>query len=267
MDVLMRNHVNVLDGGPRPLMFGHGFGCDQRMWRRVAPRFAPAHRVVLFDYVGSGASDKAAYDSRRYRTLDGYAEDVVEVGEALGLRGAVFVGHSVSGMIGLKAALRAPGLFERVVLVAPSPRYLNDPATGYEGGFERDDVDGLLALMDQNWLGWASALSGMAVKEADLAEELRQSFCSTDPRTMREFAVATFLSDERATLPRVETPCLVVQCAHDDIAPVAVGEYLRDHLRGSTYRMLDATGHCPQMSHPDEVSALLATYLAEPARV
>lgn len=264
MDILQRNRVTVLGDGPRWMVFGHGFGCDQRMWRRVAPHFASTHRVVLFDYVGSGQSDRGAWDSRRYGSLDGYVDDVLEVCAALGVRSGVFVGHSVSGVIGLRASLRAPEAFERLALVAPSPRYLNDPATGYVGGFDRGDIDGLIDLMDQNWLGWASALSGAVTTDPTLGEEFRQSFCSTDPQTARVFAEVTFHADERALLPRVEAPCLVIQCAYDDIAPVAVGEYMRDHIRHATYRLVDVNGHAPQMSHPEVIEALLRAYVDAP---
>jgi sigma-B regulation protein RsbQ len=262
-DVLRRNNVRVSGRGTRPMLFAHGFGCDQRMWRLVAPAFEADHRVVLFDYVGSGGADASAYDAERYATLDGYAQDVLDVCEALDLRDAVFVGHSVSAMVGVLAARRAPERFARLVLVGPSPRYLND-APDYVGGFERADIDGLLETMDRNYLGWATGIAPAIMGNPDrpeLGEELTDSFCSTDPVVARRFAEATFLSDNRADLPHVRTPSLILQCSDDIIAPRAVGEYVHRSIPGSTLRVMRATGHCPHMSAPDETVALMREYL------
>jgi sigma-B regulation protein RsbQ len=261
--IQLRNHVTTFGHGPRTLLFANGFGCDQTIWRFVAPSFGGDHRVVLFDYVGSGRADASAYDPRRYGSLDGYARDLVEVAEALDLRDAVLVGHSIGCTVGIRAALEASGRFERLVLVCPSPRFLDDPPD-YVGGFQRSDVEGLLELMDRNYLGWAAAFSGMVVKEPELARELSDSFCSLDRRVANRFAQLTFLSDVRDDLPRVRQPCLVIQCARDDIAPTVVGEYVRDHLRRSKYVLLDAEGHCPHVSHPREVEARIREYLRTP---
>ncbi len=263
-DILKRNNVKVSGRGTRPMLFAHGFGCDQNMWRFVAPAFEDDYRVVLFDYVGSGKSDLRAYDPQRYSTLEGYAQDVLDVCAALRLREVVFVGHSVSSVVGLLASIEEPRLFSRVVMVGPSPCYINDPP-GYRGGFERADIEGLLELMERNYIGWANFLAPVVTKNPErpeLARELEESFCSTDPRVARRFAEATFLSDNRGDLPRVSVPSLIMQCAEDAIAPAEVGEYLARHLPHSTLRVLEATGHCPHMSHPEETIRAIREYLA-----
>jgi sigma-B regulation protein RsbQ len=257
--------VKVTGRGARPIVFAHGFGCDQNMWRFVAPAFEDEYRVVLFDYVGSGKSDMRAYDPQRYSTLDGYARDVLDVCRALGLSDAVFVGHSVSSVVGLLASIKEPRLFARLVLVGPSPRYVNDPPD-YRGGFERADIEGLLDLMDKNYIGWASFLAPVVVKNPErpeIARELEESFCSTDPRVARRFAETTFLSDNRGDLARVRVPSLIMQCSEDAIAPAEVGEYVSRNLPGSTFRQLEATGHCPHMSHPEETVRVIKEYLAD----
>lgn len=244
------------------MVFAHGFGCDQNMWRFVAPAFEAHYEVVLFDYVGSGHSDLGYYDPERYATLEGYARDVIEVLDALGLKNVIFVGHSVSSMIGMLAAAERPELFSDLVLVGPSPCYINDAE--YIGGFERKDIEGLLQMMEKNYIGWASFLAPVVMKNAErpeLSSELEESFCSTDPVIARRFAEATFLSDNRSDLRRVKTPALIMQCSEDMIAPECVGEYLHQHLENSNYRLLKATGHCPQMSHPEETIATIERYL------
>jgi sigma-B regulation protein RsbQ len=263
-DVLKRNNVKVSGRGERAMLFAHGFGCDQNMWRFVAPAFEDEYRVVLFDYVGAGKSDPRAYDPARYSTLDGYARDVLEVCGALRLEDVVFVGHSVSSVVGLLASIEEPHLFSRLVLVGPSPRYVNDPPD-YVGGFERADIEGLLDLMEKNYIGWANFLAPVVAKNPErpeLARELEESFCSTDPRVARRFAEATFLADNRADLGRVRVPSLIMQCSEDAIAPREVGEYMSRHLRRSTLRVLEATGHCPHMSHPEETVRVIKEYLA-----
>jgi sigma-B regulation protein RsbQ len=264
MDVLSRNAVTVAGrpDGP-PMVFAHGFGCDQGMWRFVAPAFEPTHRVVLFDHVGAGGSDLTAYDAARYGRLEGYAADLVEILEALELPPATVVGHSVSAMIAVLAAAERPELLDRLVLVSPSPRYLDDD--GYRGGFSQQEIDELLETMDGNYLGWSAHIAPviMGVPERpELGEELTSSFCRTDPVIARRFARATFLSDNRADLPRVRTPALVVQCRSDAIAPLEVGRYVHEHLAGSELVVLDATGHCPNLSAPDELVAAMQHYLA-----
>ena len=264
MDVLKRNNVRVTGRGTQAMLFAHGFGCDQNMWRFVAPAFADDYRVVLFDYVGSGRSDVAAYDAERYASLDGYADDVLDVCRALDLRDAVFVGHSVSAMIGVLAAKREPARFSDLILIGPSPRYLND-APDYVGGFEPSDIEGLLETMDKNYIGWANYLAPAIMANPDrpeLGQELNDSFCSTDPVIARRFAEATFYADNRADLADVRIPSLILQCADDIIAPREVGEYVHRALDGSTLRQMQATGHCPHMSAPDETVALMREYLS-----
>ncbi len=262
-DILERNNVTVRGRGTQPMLFAHGFGCDQHMWRFVAPAFEDDYRVVLFDYVGAGKSDLSAYDPARYGTLDGYAQDVLDVVHALDLRDVVLVGHSVSGMVAVLAANREPERFARLILVGPSPRYVND-APDYVGGFERADIEGLLETMDKNYIGWANFLAPAIMRNPErpeLGEELTASFCSTDPVIARRFAEATFFADNRADLPRVTVPSLILQCTDDMIAPEAVGDFVHRAMPGSTLRQMEATGHCPHMSHPEETIRLMREYL------
>jgi len=261
--VLARNNVTVSGppDGP-PLVFAHGFGCDQGMWRHVVPAFTPTHRVVLFDHVGAGGSDLSAWDPARYRRLEGYAADVIEIVDAMGLPPVVFVGHSVSSMIGVLAATQRPDLFERLVLVGPSPRYVDDG--DYRGGFSAGEIDELLETMDGNYLGWSQHIAPVimgAPQQPGLGEELAASFCRTDPAIARHFARTTFLSDNRDDLQRVSTPALVVQCRDDEIAPVEVGRYVHDHVPGSEFALLDATGHCPNLSAPQQLIEAIEHYL------
>ena len=262
MRVARRNNVKVSGRDTKPMLFAHGFGCDQNMWRLVAPAFEDDHRVVLFDHVGAGRSDLAAYSRARYGTLDGYAEDVLEICRELDLAGVTFVGHSVSAMIGVLAAIREPERFDALVLVGPSPRYLDDG--GYVGGFAREDIDELLEALDANYLGWSSAMAPAIMGNPDrpeLAAELANSFCRTDPEIARHFARVTFLADNRADLPRVRTRSLVLQCSEDAIAPLAVGEYVHRHLADSRLVVMSATGHCPNLSAPEETIAAMRAFL------
>ncbi len=263
MDVLTRNNVTV-SGNPEgpPMLFVHGFGCDQNMWRLVTPAFEDRYRIVLMDHVGSGGSDLSAYDRERYAALDGYGQDVVEVCQALGLTDVVYVGHSVSAMVGVLAAKRAPGLFSRLVLIGPSPRYIDDQ--DYVGGFTREDIEGLLDSLDSNYLGWSSAMAPVIMGNPDrpqLGAELTNSFCRTDPEIARQFARVTFTSDNRADLGSVSVPALVLQCSDDVIAPTQVGRYVHEHLDGSTMVQLAATGHCPNLSAPEETADAIASWL------
>jgi sigma-B regulation protein RsbQ len=268
IDILRRNNVKVSGRGTQPMLFAHGFGCDQNMWRFVTPAFADDYRIVTFDYVGSGKSDLGAYDEQRYADLAGYASDVLDVCHALDLEDVIFVGHSVSSMVGVLAANREPDRFAQLILIGPSPRYVND--AGYVGGFERTDIDGLLETMDKNYIGWANYLAPAIMKNPDrpeLGEELTESFCSTDPVMARRFAEATFFADNRNDLPAVRVPSLILQCSEDIIAPLEVGEYVHRSLPESTMRVMQATGHCPHMSAPDETIALMKEYLATQAAI
>jgi sigma-B regulation protein RsbQ len=244
------------------MVFAHGFGCDQQMWRLVTPAFEEHYRIILFDYLGHGGSDVSAYDPARYGTLGGYADDVLEICRELDIEHGVFVGHSVSALIGAIAATREPVRFDRLVMIGPSPRYLND--ADYVGGFERSDIDGLLDALDSNYLGWSSAMAPVIMGNAErpqLGAELTASFCRTDPEVARQFARVTFLSDNRDDLQRVPVRTLVLQCADDVIAPRAVGEYVHAQLPDSVLTILQATGHCPHVSAPDETIAAINAFL------
>jgi sigma-B regulation protein RsbQ len=260
-----RNNVR-LEGraGATPILFAHGFGCDQNMWRHVWPAFAEEYRIVLFDHVGAGGSDLAAYDRAKYGSLRGYADDVLELCHDLELWDVVFVGHSVSSMIGVLAAVAEPDRIGRLVLVGPSPRYIDDEGSSYAGGFTRDDIEGLLDSLDSNFLGWsgtyAPAIMG-SDQPPELQEELTNSFCRTDPEIARHFARVTFLSDNRDDLEHVPVPALVLQCSDDIIAPTAVGEYVAERIPDATFVQMRATGHCPNLSAPEETIAAIREFL------
>ena len=261
-----RNNVLVTGPEGRPVvLLAHGFGCDQNMWRLTAPKLAEDFRVILFDHVGAGRSDLSAWQPERYSTLDGYADDVLRICRELELRQVAFVGHSVSAMIGVLAAIREPGRFSKLILVGPSPRYVDEP--GYRGGFSRADIDELLESLDSNYLGWSAAMAPVIMgnpERPELAEELANSFCRTDPAMARVFARTTFLSDNRADLAKVTVPTLILQCSRDAIAPTEVGEFVHDQIPGSTLVTLAATGHCPQLSAPDATLAAIASFAVGP---
>ncbi|MBW0145373.1 alpha/beta hydrolase [Sphingomicrobium sp. B8] len=244
------------------MMFAHGFGCDQSMWHDVARRFEPDFKVVLFDHVGAGQSDLSAYDKEKYSDLRGYAEDVVEIGRAIGIQNGVFVGHSVSAMIGALADIDAPGMFSELIMVGPSPRYIDDER--YVGGFTSSQVEEMLEFLEENHLGWSAAMAPNIMGNADrpeLGERLTNSFCATDPDIARDFARVTFFSDNRDDLPKVRARTLVMQCKDDIIAPECVGEYVAKTLPNGEYRLIDATGHCPNLSAPDKVTEAIRDFL------
>ena len=260
--VLTRNHVTVSGEGAQTMLFAHGYGCDQNMWRLITPAFAERYRLVLFDHVGAGRSDLAAYDRVKYSTLQGYADDILEICAELEISQGIFVGHSVSAMIGLLAAIKEPERFERLILIGPSPRYIDDG--DYVGGFTRADIDQLLEFQDSNYLGWSSSLGPVIMGNPDrpeLAEELVNSFCRTDPEIAKQFAAVTFLSDNRTDLPKLTTPSLILQCQEDAIAPLAVGDYVNRHLPNSQLAILQASGHCPHLSAPDQTIAAMKRFL------
>jgi sigma-B regulation protein RsbQ len=264
--VIRRN--NVIESGRADgpvMMFAHGYGCDQDMWRRILPYFSDAYRLVLFDNVGAGGSDVDAYDRAKYGSLDGYAADLLEICEALDLKDVILVAHSVSAMVGVIAAAREPERFSRLVLVAPSPRYINDSASGYVGGFSQEDIEGLLASLDSNYFAWAEALAPMAMgnqEVPELSEELRSSFCRTNPAIASHFARVTFLSDTRHMLDKVGMDSLILQCSDDLLAPPEVGSYVHQHLEHSTLVQLQATGHCPHVSAPEDTARAILQYLS-----
>lgn len=261
MTVAKRNNVHDL-GGPGPvLLLAHGFGCNQSMWDDLIPFLRSTHRIVTFDYVGSGGSDLASFDGKRYSHLEGYARDVIDVCEAFKLSDVTFVGHSVSCSIGIVASIQRPELFKRLVLIGANPCFVNDPP--YVGGFERSDLEGLLDLMDQNYLGWAAYLAPVVSAEptgGSVTGRLSDSFCSTDPVVARIFAKATFFADNRADLSRVTHPCLILQHQKDHLAPLAVGEYLAQELPHSILQVLNIAGHCAHMSHPSLVADALLEF-------
>lgn len=263
MDVQRRNNVHVMGQGPATMMFAHGFGCDQNMWRLMAPAFQERFRVVLFDLVGSGMSDLAAYDRAKYDTLRGYADDVLEIADQFATGPVVFAGHSVSAMIGMLADLKAPGRFAAQVMIGPSPSYINDD--GYEGGFTRADIDSLLETLESNYLGWSSTMAPAIMGAPDqpaLGAELTNSFCRTDPEIAKHFARVTFLSDNRADLPRLQTPTLILQCSDDLIAPRAVGEYMCRALPHAMLRVVENVGHCPHLSAPGASTTAINEFLS-----
>jgi sigma-B regulation protein RsbQ len=261
--VLLRNNVTISgDPNGRAIVFSHGFGCDQHMWTGVASGFEGDFRVILFDHVGAGRSDLSAYDAHKYSSLNGYADDVVEIGRELGLTNAVFVGHSVSAMIGALASIKAPGIFSDLVMVGPSPRYVDDD--GYVGGFSRDQVEELLDFLADNHLGWAAAMAPAIMgnpERPELGVMLENSFCATDPEIAREFARVTFLSDNRDDLAAVKVRTLILQCREDIIAPTEVGKFVHAKIPNSQFRLLDATGHCPNLSAPAEVTAAIREFV------
>lgn len=264
-DIYKRYNITVSGTGSQPLLFANGFGCDQAMWRFVAPTFENDYRVIRFDYIGSGNSDVSAYDPERYAHLEGYAQDVLDICTALQLKEVIFVGHSVSSMIGVLAAKRAPEQFAHLILLCPSPCYINEPPS-YIGGFEREDLLGLIDLMDKNDLSWVDMLAPLVMQNEErpeLTTELAGSFCATDPVIARQFAEVTFFSDNRADLPYIHVPTLIIQSTNDLIAPHSVGEYVHRSLSESKLYYLPANGHCPHMSHPDETIQLIQKYLTE----
>ena len=263
MDIRKRNNISVFGQGTKPMIFAHGFGCGQNMWRYIWPAFENEYQIVLFDYVGSGNSDIAAYNQERYASLNGYAQDVIDICDALNLRDAVFVGHSVSSMIGVLASIKRPELFDSLIMVSPSARYINDK--DYLGGFEKSDIEELLSTMEKNFIGWANFLAPVIMQNEErpeLKEELTASFCSTDPVIARQFAEVTFLSDNRSDLSKVRHPSLILQCSRDLIAPTEVGQYLQENVPGSTQKILDTAGHCPHLSAPQETVRLMKEFLA-----
>ncbi len=263
MDVVRRNNVVIKGKDSQVMMFAHGFGCDQNMWRYVAPAFEENYKIVLFDHVGAGGSDFSAFVPRKYEELEGYADDIVEIATELQLQNIIFVGHSVSALMGIIAAQKSPGLFKSLVLVAPSPSYINED--DYVGGFTRPQIEELLESLDNNHLGWSMTMAPVVMGNPDrkeLGEELTNSFCRTDPDIAKHFARTTFLTDKRKLLSSVHTPSLILQCSDDVIAPQSVGEYMHQQIAGSKLVMMKATGHCPNLSAPDETIDAITQFLS-----
>jgi sigma-B regulation protein RsbQ len=266
MDLKQRNNVQVLGNGPNTMIFAHGFGCDQNMWRFIAPHYADRYRVVLYDHVGSGSSDWTAYDRKKYDSLQGYADDLIEITEEFASGSVVFVGHSVSAMIGVLAYIKAPAVFTSHIMIGPSPCYINDG--DYVGGFEREDILSLLETLESNYLGWSSTMAPAimgAPGRPELSEELTNSFCRSDPEIAKHFAKVTFLSDHREDMAKLAAPTLILQCTEDMIAPTSVGEYMNRVLPRSTLRLIDNVGHCPHLSAPHASVQAMEDFLSAPA--
>jgi len=262
MDVIQRNNVKSYGTGSETMLFAHGFGCDQNMWRFIIPAFEKRYKIIAFDYVGCGASDKDAYHIDRYDSLNGYAQDIIDICDTLELNKIIFIGHSVSAMIGLLASIQRPELFKSLIMIGPSARYVNDE--GYEGGFSQRDLEGLFEVMDNNYIGWANFLAPVVMRNEgrpELAHELEESFCATDPTISRKFARVTFFSDNRSDLSKLKVPSLILQCSDDAIAPDVVGQYIAQNIAGSTFIKMQATGHCPHLSHPEETIQLIHNYI------
>ncbi|ALJ00391.1 alpha/beta fold hydrolase [Rufibacter tibetensis] len=262
MNALKRNNVTILGKGETPMLFAHGYGCDQNMWRFITPAFEEDYKIVLFDHVGFGKADTSVYTLERYSSLQSYAVDILEICEELNLKDVIFVGHSVSAMIGVLASILAPDYFSKLVLIGPSPRYINDE--NYEGGFTQEGIDSLLESLDSDYLSWSAAIAPVIMgnpQKAELSQELTQSFCRSNVEVAKDFARITFLSDNRADLPNVKTPALILQCTDDVIAPLPVGKYMHEHLPSSSFKVLNATGHCPNLSAPEETISAIKEFL------
>ncbi|RWZ58704.1 alpha/beta hydrolase [Halobacillus fulvus] len=259
-----RYNIHTLGTGDQTVIFAHGFGADQSVWRKVVSHFQEDFRLVLFDYVGSGDSDIDAYDRQKYAKLEGYAEDILDICESLNLEDCIFVGHSVSSMIGVLAANKKPKLFKELIMIGPSPRYLNDE--GYTGGFERSDIDDLLHMMEMNFIGWASYMAPAATGapiEAPISRQMEKQFSENHPAITRNFLSATLYSDHREDVKKLKVPSLIIQCAEDSFVPLAVGNYLHENIPNSSLAIIEAKGHYPQLSHPDETVDLIDDYLKE----
>lgn len=262
-DIFKRNNVTIHGSGSTTLMLAHGFGCDQTMWNHLLPHLGSDYQIVLFDYVGSGQSDIAQFSKLKYSELTGYAQDVIDVCQAIDTDKVVFVGHSVSSVIGLLASIQQPHLFTEMVMICPSPCFLNFPPE-YIGGFEKEDLEELLNLMDKNYIGWANYLSPLVMgtsNPAVLLGELNDSFCSTDPYIAKIFARATFFSDYRAQLSDAQHPTLIFQSANDALASVDVGRFVHHQIPSSVFEVIEAEGHCLHMTHPEVVASSIRQFL------
>ncbi len=262
-NIIFRNNVKIFGEGEEVLLFVHGYGCDQSMWRFITPSFEKNYKLILLDLVGSGKSDESKYSFKKYDSLEGYSDDIIEICESLDLHNINFIGHSVSAMIGVLASIKKPSIFKNLILIGPSPCYINDD-TGYEGGFSRKDIDELVETLDTNYLGWSSAMAPIIMDNPDrpeLAEELEQSFCQNNPDIAKHFAKVTFLGDNRNDLKNVTVKTLVLQSSVDAIAGINVGEYVQENIVNSELVILDTIGHCPHLSAPKETIFALKTYL------
>lgn len=263
--LIRRNNINIKGKGTRAIVFIHGYGCDQNMWRFVAPAFEEEYKVVLLDLVGCGDSDPEAYEYRKYNSLDGHVADIIEICDAPEFKDAILVGHSVSAVIAALASIQRPGLFGKLIMVCPSPRYLNDEQTGYTGGFDESDIAEMLETLNDNYLGWSSAIAPVIMGHPDkpeFSQELLNSFCRNNPAIAEQFAIITFTGDNREDLAKIKLPTLVIQNSDDVIAPIAVGRYVHEQIAGSALRILDTSGHCPHLTAPDQTLAAMLDFLS-----
>ena len=263
VDVLKRNNVTIAGQGDQVLLFAHGFGCDQHSWKYIRNAFTADYKLVFFDYVGAGKSDLSFYDAEKYNSLDGYATDVLEICSALKLQDVIFIGHSVSSMIGVLASIKDPGIFKKLILIGPSPCYINKEE--YKGGFDQETIDTLFEVMDEDYISWAQSLAPAIMgNQNDPApgKQLADSFCSIDPVIAKQFARVAFLSDNRKDLPLVTVQSLTIQCSVDSIAPLVVGQYVHEHMPNNRLTVLEAFTHCPHMSYPDQTIAAIRDYLS-----
>jgi len=262
-NIIKRNNINISGKGKKPIIFAPGFGCDQTVWKDVLPAFEEDYQVILFDYVGFGGSDISAFNSVKYGKLSGYVQDVLDVCAVLDLKEAIFVGHSVSSMIGLLASNAEQSYFSHLIMIGPSPCYLNDPPD-YYGGFEKEDLENLIDMMEKNYIGWANVFSSTLINNAertDAAKELEDRFCSTDPLIATTFAKACFFTDSRQDITKAKVPSLILQCTEDIIAPKGVGEYLKRNMPNSEITYMNTSSHCPHISDPDETILSIKNYL------
>lgn len=263
-DILKRNHVNIIGKGKKTIVFGHGLACDQNIWNAIIPAFENNYRIVLYDYVGSGKSDPTAFDPHRYTTMHDYVRDLLEILETLNMGKVLFVGHSVSAMIGILASIARPDFFENLILIGSSPRYVNDKPD-YYGGFDESDITELIEMMEMNFNGWATLAAAAFMKNPDrpcLTEKLMKAYTKENPAAIKSFAEVVFLSDHRQDLPKVTIPSLIMQCSEDSIVPLETAQYLHKNLKNSTLVVMKATGHYPHVSSPEETVTLIHNYLA-----
>lgn len=264
MDVLKRNNVTIHGNGSEVIVFAHGYGCDQNMWRFLTPAFKNDYKIILFDHVGSGKSDWSSYEKQKYSSLQGYANDIIEICKTLDLKKIILVAHSVSAMIGMLAAIKSPKIFKQIIMIGPSPRYINDE--NYFGGFSEKDILEMVDTLDSNYLGWSSAITPIIMDNPDkpeLTEELKNSFCRHDPEIAKHFARVTFTGDNRKDLAYLQIPTLIIQSKKDLIASIQVGEYVHQHISNSEFLIIEANGHCPHMSHPEETINAIKRYVSK----
>lgn len=262
MTATQRHNVKVFGNGSKPMLFAHGYGCDQKMWRYITPAFQEDYKIILFDHMGFGESDVSSYSISKYASLEAYADNVLEICEELNLHDVIYVGHSVSAMIGVIASVKQPERFSKLVLIGPSPCYINEE--NYTGGFTEESIQGMLRTLESDYLNWSHTMAPVIMgnpERPELGQELADSFCHSNQEIAKDFARITFLSDNRSDLPKVTTDTLILQCSEDVIAPEVVGQYVHEHIPGSKLVLMEAVGHCPNLSAPDETIAAIKNFI------